>query len=77
MSSEVRYFRISGEGSVRGWGGFEGGVERSPDAAGEVAFEAADSFSFGLFLAVSAVEMETGRGVGAGAGERDDVEGPV
>jgi hypothetical protein len=38
-----------------------------------VALEAADRFAFGLALAVSAVEMRASCGIGAGAGERDDV----
>jgi hypothetical protein len=61
-----------------GWGARRcGRVEQSPDAAGEVAFEAADRFQSGLALGVFAVEVDAGFGVGAGAGERDDVQGTV
>jgi hypothetical protein len=42
-----------------------------------VPLEAADRFSFGLAFAVSAVEIRAGRGFGAGAGERDDVQRAV
>jgi hypothetical protein len=54
-----------------------GGVEQSPDPAGEVSLEAADRFLLGLAFGVSAVEVDTGRWVGAGAGQRDDVQRPV
>ena len=54
-----------------------GRVEQAPDAAGEVAFEAADRFAFGFALCVSAVEVGAGGWVGAGAGERDDVDRAV
>ena len=60
-----------------GRGGGVGGVEQAPDAASEVAFEAADRFLFGLALGVSAVEVAACGGVSAGFGERDDVEGAV
>jgi hypothetical protein len=53
------------------------GVEKPPDVACEVAFEAAECFFLGLAFGVSAVEVGAGGGVGAGAGERDDVEGVV
>jgi hypothetical protein len=51
-----------------------GGVEQAPDAAGEVAFEAADGLELGLAWGVFAREVSAGLGVDAGAGEGDDVE---
>ena len=53
------------------------GVEQSPDAAREVAFEAADGFELGLAFGVSAVEVGAGDWVGASAGKRDDVDRAV
>jgi hypothetical protein len=54
-----------------------GDVEQSPDPAGEVSLEAADRFLLGLPFGVSAVEVDAGGWVGAGSGERDDVERAV
>ena len=45
--------------------------------AGEVSFEAADGFSFGLALSGFAVEVDAGGGVGSCSGEGDDVDGSV
>ena len=45
--------------------------------AGEVAFEAADGFEFGLAFCVFASEVCVGLGVGLGTGERDDVDRAV
>jgi hypothetical protein len=52
-------------------------VEDVPDAAGEVAFEAAEGFPAALAFAAFAFEVGAGRGVDAGAGEGDRVEGAV
>ena len=72
---------VSRRGGVvrrRGWEGRSScRVEQAPDAAGEVAFEAADRFAFGFAFGVSAVEVGAGGWVGAGAGERDDVDRAV
>ena len=51
-----------------------GGLEQVPDAAGEMAREAADGFSGGLAFASFAVEVGLGFGVAAGAGDRDPVQ---
>ena len=48
-----------------------------PDAAGEVAFEAADGFSGGFAFGAFAGEVVAGFGVTAGAGDRDAVDGGV
>jgi len=92
MSRAFRYLRVSarawheprsadddcvGGSGRRGWWDGHGRVEQAPDSAGEVSFEAADRFSLGFAFAVSAVEIRAGRGVGPGAGERDDVQGAV
>jgi hypothetical protein len=45
-----------------------------PDAAGEVAFEAADRFAGALALGAFAVEIVAGLGVAAGAGDGDAVD---
>jgi hypothetical protein len=42
-----------------------------------VSFEAADRFALGLAFAVSAIEVGACGGVGAGAGEGDDVQRAV
>src|SRR3954447_23259903 len=47
----------------------EGRLEESPDAAGEVALEAADRFAGGLVFAASTLDVVAGLGVAAGAGD--------
>ena len=54
-----------------------GVAEEVPDAAGEVAFEAADGFFGGLAFGSFAVEVGAGFGVAAGAGDGDAVDGGV
>jgi hypothetical protein len=54
-----------------------GGVQQPPDAAGEVAFEAADGFALGLAFGVFAIQVGAGLGVSPGARERDDVDRAV
>jgi hypothetical protein len=64
--------------AVRDWswgGGVE--VEQPPDAAGEVAFEAADRFAFGLAFGCLSLEVGAGGGVPVALGERDDVDRAV
>src|SRR4051812_49780296 len=51
---------------VAGLEGGGGGLEQSPDAAGEVALEAAQGFAAGL--AVGLLSGEGGGGLGGGAG---------
>src|SRR3954454_15429989 len=51
-----------------------GWLQEVPDAAGEVAFEAADGFAGGLAFGSFAVEVGLGFGVAAGAGDRDAVD---
>jgi hypothetical protein len=48
-----------------------------PDAAGEVAFEAAEGFAVGLAFGAFAFEVGLGFGVAARAGDRDAVDGGV
>ena len=48
-----------------------------PDAAGEVAFEAADGFAGGLAFGAFAGDVVAGFGVAAGAGDGDAVDGGV
>src|SRR5215213_7519445 len=50
-----------------------GRLEEVPDAAGEVAFEAADGFFGGLAFGSFAVEVGLGFGVAASAGDGDAV----
>ena len=59
----------------RGWG--LGRVEDAPDAPREVAFEASDRFAFAFAFGVFALEVRAGGGVGACAGEGDDVNRAV
>src|SRR3954452_18144658 len=54
-----------------------GWLQEVPDAAGEVAFEAADGFAGGLVFGSFAVEVGLGFGVAAGAGDGDAVDGGV
>src|SRR3954452_18937819 len=54
-----------------------GRLEEVPDAAGEVALEAADGLGAGLALGALAGEVGLGFGVAAGAGDRDAVDGGV
>ena len=54
-----------------------GSYRQAPDPAGEVALEAADRLLLGLAFGVSAVELGARGGVGAGAGQRDDMERAV
>ena len=54
-----------------------GGVEDSPDVAGEVTLEAADRFSLALAFGVLALEVGASGRVGACAGEGDDVDRAV
>jgi len=51
-----------------------GRLQEVPDAAGEVALEAADGFAGGLAFVSFAVEVGPGFGVAAGAGDRDPVQ---
>ena len=46
-------------------------MEQVPDAAGEVAFEAADGFAVGLAVGGLAGDGVAGLGVAAGAGDGD------
>ena len=48
-----------------------------PDAAGEVAFEAAHGFEAGLAFGAFAGEVVLGLGVAAGAGDGDAMDGRV
>jgi hypothetical protein len=52
-------------------------VEEVPDAAGEVAFEAADGFAVGLAFGGLAGDVVAGFWVAAGAGDGDAVDGGV
>ena len=54
-----------------------GRAQEVPDAAGEVAFEAAHRFESGLAFGALAGQVVLGLGVAAGAGERDAVNGGV
>src|SRR3954447_8164208 len=54
-----------------------GWLQEVPDAAGEVAFEAADGFAGGLVFGSFAVEGGLGFGVAAGGGDGDAVDGGV
>ena len=56
------------------WGGR---LEQVPDAACEVAFEAADRFAVGLAFGAFAGDVGAGFGVAAGAGDGDAVNGGV
>ena len=58
--------------SVGGWR-----LEEVPDAAGEVAFEAADGFAVGLAFCAFAGDVGAGFGVAACAGDGDAVDGGV
>ena len=64
---------IDGDGGVpsTGWGG----LEQVPDAAGEVALEAADRLGRALAFGLLAVEVVAGLGVATGAGNGDSVDG--
>ena len=66
---------IDGDGGVPSSG--VGRLEEVPDAAGEVAFEAADGFFGGLAFGAFAGEVVLGFGVAAGAGDGDAVNGGV
>ena len=77
MSSESWYFRVCAIDQHRAVGAELGGVEQAPDAASEVAFEAANGFALGLPLGVFAIKVGAGFGVGSGSGERDDVDRAV
>jgi len=59
------------------WRGGCSCVENVPDAPGDVPFEAADRFELALAFGVFALEVGLGHGVGACAGERDDVDRAV
>jgi hypothetical protein len=52
-------------------------LEQVPDAAGEVAFEAADGVAVGFAFGAFALEVGLGFGVAAGAGDGDAVDGGV
>jgi hypothetical protein len=54
-----------------------GRLEQSPDAAGEVALEAADGFAGALAFATSTLDVVAGFGVAAGAGDDHAVQGRV
>jgi hypothetical protein len=51
-----------------------GRLQESPDAAGEVSFEAADRFARAFAFAASACDVVAGLGVAAGAGDDDAVK---
>src|SRR3954451_8160573 len=53
------------------------GLEQVPEAAGEVAFEAADGFFGALAFGAFARDVVLGLGVAAGAGDGDVVDGGV
>src|SRR3954466_10006910 len=54
-----------------------GRLEQEPDAAGEVAFEAAHRFQAGLAFGALASDVVLGLGVASRTGERDAVDGGV
>jgi hypothetical protein len=54
-----------------------GRLEQVPDAAGEVAFEAAHRFEPGLAFGAFAGQVGLGLAMASGAGERDAVDGGV
>src|SRR4051812_49590349 len=54
-----------------------GRLEQVPDAAGEVAFEAAHRFQAGLAFGALASDVVLGLGVASRPGERDPVDGGV
>src|SRR3954451_12213870 len=54
-----------------------GRLEQVPDAAGEVALEAAHRFQAGLAFGALASDVVLGLGVASGPGERDPVDGGV
>jgi hypothetical protein len=62
---------IDGKVLSSGWGGW---LEEVPDAAGEVAFEAADRFAVGLAFGGLAGDVGLCLGVAAGAGDGDAVD---
>ena len=63
--------------SAGGDGGRGVGLERVPDAAGEVAFQAADGVAAGLAFGLSAREVGGGLGVEAAFGDGEAVERAV
>src|SRR5579875_3889029 len=85
MSIEWRYLRVSACARHQGWGGdldavrwwSGGGVEQSPDASGEVAFEAADRFALALAGCDLALDIGPGGWTEVHLGERDDVDRAV
>src|SRR3954449_2846861 len=64
-------------GSVGGDGGLGVGLEEVPDAAGEVALEAADGFAAGLAFGLSAGEIGGALGVQAALGDGQAMQGAV
>src|SRR4051794_41284044 len=66
-----------GAGCGGGDGGRGVGLEQVPDAAGEVALEAADRFPAGLAFGLLAGEVGGGLGVQATLGDREPVQGAV
>src|SRR5215207_267789 len=66
-----------GAGCAGGDGGRGVGLEQVPDAAGEVALEAADGFAAGLAVGLLAGEVGGGLGVQTALGDRQAVERAV
>src|SRR5204863_2088585 len=64
-------------GSAGGDGGRRVGLEQVPDAAGEVALEAADRFAAGLAFGLLAREVGVGLGVPPALGDREPVQRAV
>ena len=54
-----------------------GGVEQVVDLAGDVAFEAADRFAFGLAFCLLACDVGAGLGVPRDSAQGDDVDRAV
>src|SRR3954466_13085481 len=63
--------------SAGGDGGLRIGLEEVPDAAGEVALEAADGFAAGFAFGLTASEVGSALGVQAALGDREAVQGAV
>src|SRR4051794_22420037 len=64
-------------GSVGRDGGLGVGLEEVPDAAGEVALEAADGFEAGLAFGLAAGEVSGGLGIQAALGDSQAMERAV
>jgi hypothetical protein len=66
-----------GAGCAGGDGGRGVGLEQVPDAAGEVALEAADRFAAGLAFGLLAGEVGDGLGIQSALGDRESVQRAV